>query len=48
MEIERIALHITVEYDSEDSLDDTVDALVTACENTTPAKGTRIVKVEEG
>lgn len=40
-----VNLQIEVEYDTEAHLEETIDALDTACENITPAKGTRLISV---
>lgn len=40
-----VKIEIEIEYRNEDSLEATIDALDTACENVTPARGTKILAV---
>ncbi len=43
--ITTVKIEVEIEYKDDDALETTVDALDTACENVTPAKGAKILTV---
>lgn len=42
---ETIVLDVTIEHDDDEALDNAIEAIITAVENTNTGQGTRILKV---
>lgn len=44
---ETVTLDVTIEFDNDETLDDAVEAVVTACENANVGKNARVLSVRE-